>query len=78
MDALYRLSYRGLLILHSNEANVSIQSSFSSCFDLSSDFGIVTIMFLYHLNHSFANQSIVSHQDDSLTIGDCLTSRESP
>jgi hypothetical protein len=30
-------------------------------------------MFLYHLNHSFANQSIVSHQDNRLTIGDCLS-----
>lgn len=30
-------------------------------------------MFLYHINHSFANQSIVSHMDANLMIGDCLT-----
>gem|GEM_PF-5024098 len=30
-------------------------------------------MFLYHLNHSFANQSIFSHADEGLQVGDCMT-----
>jgi hypothetical protein len=33
-------------------------------------------MFLYHINHSFANQSIVSHQDGNLTVGDCLSDHQ--
>ena len=34
-------------------------------------------MFLYHLNHSFANQSIVSHQDNNLVIGNYMINKES-
>ncbi len=33
-------------------------------------------MFLYQLNNSFINQSIVSHQDNSLTVGDCLSDNQ--
>jgi hypothetical protein len=33
-------------------------------------------MFLYHLNHSFANQSISLHQNNNLHIGDCLTDEQ--
>lgn len=41
-------------------------SSFSTC----------SPMFLYHLTHSFTNQSILSHQDTNLHIGDCMNDQE--